>query len=456
MKLVIALVLLVIVTLVFHFASPWWFTPIASNWSTIDTTVDITFWVTGIVFVAVNLFVALAIYRYRYRKDRKAAYEPENKKLEIWLTVITSVGVAAMLAPGLIVWADFIDPPDDAAEIEVVARQWDWSFRLPGNDGKLGLTEARFVGTGNPLGIDPKDSAGQDDIIISANEVVLPVGQPVKVLLRSLDVLHDFAVPQFRAKMDMVPGMVTYLWFTPTRTGSFDLLCEELCGIGHHAMRGRVVVVDEPDYETWLATQPTFADTQRVAGGDPAAGRALYAVCGACHGQQGEGNPALNAPQLAGQGEWYVKRQLNNYRLGIRGADPEDVFGQQMAPIVGTLADDAAVSNVAAYIGTLPHAPAVTTIEGNPERGRGYYLTCGTCHGPEGEGNPALDAPRLAGQQDWYLKRQIENFRQGIRGAHADDEFGVQMMLMARSLKDEQAINDVVAYINTLKPDDES
>ena len=124
MALVIVLVLLVVGSVVFHFVSPWWFTPIASNWGTIDDTIIITFWITGIVFVAVNLFLAYSIYRFRYSPDRRALYEPENKKLEIWLTAITAVGVAAMLAPGLVVWADFVTVPEGADEIEVVGEQW--------------------------------------------------------------------------------------------------------------------------------------------------------------------------------------------------------------------------------------------------------------------------------------------------------------------------------------------
>src|SRR5918994_6455087 len=116
MAMAIAVILLVIGTVLFHWLSPWWFTPIASNWTTVDDTVDVTFWVTGIVFVAVNLFLAYAIIRYRHRKGNKAHYEPENKKLEWWLTGITSVGIAAMLAPGLSVWAKFVTVPDDASE----------------------------------------------------------------------------------------------------------------------------------------------------------------------------------------------------------------------------------------------------------------------------------------------------------------------------------------------------
>src|SRR5262245_20598765 len=167
MPLSIALLLLVVGTVVFHFASPWWFTPIASNWKMMDDTVNITFIVTGIVFVAVNLFMASAVYFYRHRKGRRAEYAPENKKLEWWLTIVTSVGVAAMLTPGLFVWAKFVTVPKDAAVVEAVGQQWTWSYRFPGRDGELGTTDARLVTIENPFGIDPKDVKGQDDILIS-------------------------------------------------------------------------------------------------------------------------------------------------------------------------------------------------------------------------------------------------------------------------------------------------
>src|SRR5262245_16235521 len=133
MALAVVIVILVLATLLFHFLSPWWFTPIASNWEMMDTTVHVTFIVTGIVFVLVNLFMAYAVYRFRHRKDvEKPQYEPENKKLEWWLTIVTSVGIAAMLAPGLQVWARFVTPPPEAAEVEVVGQQWNWSYRFPG------------------------------------------------------------------------------------------------------------------------------------------------------------------------------------------------------------------------------------------------------------------------------------------------------------------------------------
>ena len=193
-----------------------------------------------------------------HRKGIKAAYEPENAKLEWWLTVATAVGVAAMLAPGLVVWYEFVTVPKEATRVEVLGQQWLWSYRLPGKDGVLGKSDTRNVNSDNPLGIDVKDPHGRDDIVIEGEELHLPIGKPVEMLLRSIDVLHDFYVPQFRAKMDIVPGMVTYFWFVPTVAGTYEVLCAELCGIGHHTMRGTVVVDDEDAYQEWLNKQETF------------------------------------------------------------------------------------------------------------------------------------------------------------------------------------------------------
>jgi cytochrome c oxidase subunit 2 len=455
MAFVVVLVLLVVISVVFHFYSvygDYWLTPIASEWTTIDFTIDITFWVTGFVFVAINLFMAYAVYRFRYNKDKRAHYEPENKKLETWLTLATSLGVFAMLAPGLYVWAVFVEPPKDADVFEAVGQQWQWNYRYPGADGVLGSADSTHVTPANPLGINADDPFGRDDLIVEGPVMHLPLNRPVKALLRSKDVLHNFTVTQFRVKMDLVPGLVSYLWLTPNKAGTYDILCEELCGIGHHVMRGKVVVEEEADYKAWLATLPTFADTQARVAGDATAGQANYAICAACHGAQGEGNPALNAPKLAGLDPWYVKRQIRYYQQGIRGAHEEDVAGQTMAPMAATLADETALNNTAAYITSLPDTPAEETINGNVIRGKKYFdATCGTCHGQDGSGIWAVNAPALAGMSDWYLVTQLSNYKKGIRGHQAGDDYGYQMMSMVSALKDQQAINDVVAYINTLR-----
>ena len=260
MAIAIVLLLVAVGSVVFHMVSPWWWTPIASNWSYIDHTLTITFWITGAVFFAVVGFTAYCVWRFRHKKGQEVLYEPENKKLEWWLTVATAVGVAAMLAPGLYVWHQFVTVPHDATEVEVVGRQWSWSYRLPGKDGKLGTSDTRLVSADNPLGLNPNDPNGKDDVIIETEDLHLPIGKPVKMLLRSIDVLHDFYVPEFRGKMDMIPGLVTYFWMTPTRTGTFDVLCAELCGVGHPQMRGRVVVEEASKYQAWLEQQRTFAE----------------------------------------------------------------------------------------------------------------------------------------------------------------------------------------------------
>lgn len=449
--LAVVIVLLVIGSLIFHFASPWYFTPLASNWSTIDFTVDVTFWVCGIVFVAVNLFTAYCVWRFRARPGNKAHYEPESTKLEIGLTAITTVGVAAMLTPGLFVWAEFVQVPDDAVTVEAVGKQWHWSFRLPGADGQLGDSDVRHMNVDNPLGVDPADPTGQDDIIIAGPILHLPVDQPTRTLLRSTDVLHNFTVPQFRVKMDLVPGLVTYQWFTPTVPGTYEILCEELCGTGHFAMRGKVVVEEPAAYQTWLANQPTFAQTQARPVGNSTAGGANYAVCSACHGQQGEGNQQLNAPKLAGLDSWYIRRQLLSYQRGVRGTAAGDQFGPQMAPMSQLVADPATRENVLAYIATLPNNAPAVTVAGDAARGRSLYTTCATCHGAQGQGRWGTNAPPLAGMNDWYLERQLQYFKDGIRGGHPEDIYGDQMNLIAGVLIGENAIKDVVAYINTLR-----
>jgi cytochrome c oxidase subunit 2 len=237
----IILVLVALGSVMFHLLSPWWWTPIASNWGYIDDTIIITFWITGVVFTAIILFMAYCVFRFRHQPGRRAVYDPENKKLEWGLSIVTAVGVGAMLAPGLFVWNQFITVPQGASEVEVIGRQWQWSFRLPGEDGRLGTSDIQYVSSDNPLGLNPNDPDAHDDVVIEADD------------------LHSFYVPEFRAKMDLVPGMVTYVWFTPIRTGTFEMLCTELCGAAHYNMRAKVVVMEQSEYQAWLRKQKTFA-----------------------------------------------------------------------------------------------------------------------------------------------------------------------------------------------------
>lgn len=265
MTVALIMVLLVIASLIFHIASPWRATPIASNWGFIDDTMSLTFWVTSAGFVAVVLFMAYCLYRFPHSEGRLSTYEPENRRLEYWLAGLTTVAVIILLAPGLLVWRQFITPPPGAMEIEAIGAQWSWSFRLPGADGRLGASDVRFIEDANPLGVNPADPKGADDLIVTNGELHVPVGKPIKVLLRSIDVLHDFYIPQIRAKMDLVPGMETYFWFTATSEGKFEILCAAYCGTGHPQMRGTLVVDSESGYRGWLAAQQAFSENGEVA-----------------------------------------------------------------------------------------------------------------------------------------------------------------------------------------------
>jgi len=294
MAIAIVLILIVIASVLFHILAPWHATPAASNWGSIDTTLFITLIISGIFFIAITGFMAVAVIRYRHKVGARAAYQPENKKLETWLIIVTSAGIAGMLAPGLVVYNDFIRVPKDAYELEVVGQQWQWAYRFAGQDTKLGKSDIKFVDSTNPLGLDPKDPAGQDDVLVMNNEVRLPLDRPVKVLLRSKDVLHDFYVPQIRSKMDMVPGMVSYFWFTPTKTGKYEVLCAEFCGVGHYNMRGHMIVEEQGVFDQWLKSQPTFAQTLTTAakpGRDSVLEKGRQLVeqlgCKACHSQDG-------------------------------------------------------------------------------------------------------------------------------------------------------------------------
>lgn len=192
-----------------------------------------------------------------------------------------------------------------------------------------------------------------------------------------------------------------------------------------------------------------------LAEGDPRAGRAAYSVCAGCHGFRGEGNPALRAPRLAGLEDWDLARQLDNFRRGVRGYAEQDRYGVQMATMALAVADARGAEDLVAHIAELPplELPATrhdgrTQTAGDAARGRDGYALCASCHGAAGEGNRSLEAPRLAGLEDWYVVAQLEAFKTGLRGAHPDDAFGPQMRGIA-ALLDGQQMRDVAAHIAT-------
>jgi cytochrome c oxidase subunit 2 len=174
-----------------------------------------------------------------------------------------------------------------------------------------------------------------------------------------------------------------------------------------------------------------------------------YGYCTVCHGSDGNGNAAIRAPKIAGIEPWYLKRQFEHFRAGLRGTHDEDTTGMEMRPVAEPM-DDATIESVAAYIRTFEPKPPTHTVSGDAKQGRKLYAACAACHGAKGEGNSELQAPALAGQTDWYLVTQLQRFQSGMRGYSPQDAQGTAMRAAVNALPDSRAIADVVAYINTL------
>jgi len=269
------LLLLGLGTLVFCIASVFTykstFLPIAaSEWGVrIDKVQNLTLFFTGIVFVVTQVVLFVSVYKYRYKKGRKAYYFPDNNTLELAWTIIPAIVLTVLVIRGLALWFDIFSPtPENAVMIEANAQQFRWTIRYPGMDEEFGPRDLKFVNTTNELGIDWDDKKSHDDVI--PQDIVLPVNTPVRVNIRALDVLHNFYLPHFRMKMDAVPGIPTGFWFTPTITTdemrdrigdpefNYELACAELCGSAHYNMRKKVVIVSPEEYEAWLGEQTSY------------------------------------------------------------------------------------------------------------------------------------------------------------------------------------------------------
>jgi cytochrome c oxidase subunit 2 len=193
-----------------------------------------------------------------------------------------------------------------------------------------------------------------------------------------------------------------------------------------------------------LAAAPALAE-------DLERGRQVFGLCLQCHGEQGQGNPLALGPAIAGLEEWYVAAQLRNFRNGVRGMHPDDLGGLRMYPMSLSLRSDEDLQAVAAYVASLPEVKPVSLVTGgDPAKGATLYAVCGACHGPDGAGNQAMNAPRLAGTSDWYMLTSLEKYKAGIRGGNPGNPNSVLMRGMAAQLVDEQAMKDVIAHIMTL------
>ncbi|MDX1736513.1 MAG: c-type cytochrome, partial [Halioglobus sp.] len=176
---------------------------------------------------------------------------------------------------------------------------------------------------------------------------------------------------------------------------------------------------------------------------------ANYQPCAACHGERAQGNPALAAPALAGQRAAYLERQLRHFKVGIRGADSQDVHGAQMRGMIATLPEEEFAA-MAAYLASLPPPVAQPAEGANLMNGNNYYQSkCGACHGGSAQGNDRLNAPALAFLDTAYMKRQYANFQRGLRGTHEQDKYGRQMKMMSTTLPGDKDLGDVIAFMQT-------
>jgi cytochrome c oxidase subunit 2 len=233
-----------------------WFPPVASaHGAAVQRMLDFTLAATGAFFVAGHLVLAAIVVAGLRRSPAAGPVKGGS-----WLSVVPALLMAlaaegGVLVLGLPVWQQYYGPPpQDALTVEVTGRQFFWVVRYPGADGVFGPTRVTRISTEDPIGLDRGAEAGRDDVVL-LNELRLPRGRPVRLLLRSTDVIHSFWVPELRVKQNLVPGMLIEIWFTPTANGDYEIACNQICGLGHYRMKASLQVVDEADFSRWLSEQ---------------------------------------------------------------------------------------------------------------------------------------------------------------------------------------------------------
>lgn len=235
----------------------------------IDTMMWTDIIITGFVFFVTQILLFWFSFRYQASDKRKAFYYPHNNTLELIWTGVPAIVLTILVVFGLKGWFKFTsDAPKNSQVIEITGHQFGWEIRYPGKDGVFGRKNYKLTNPtqGNPLGVDWEDAASHDDIHVPTTMHVV-VNKPVKLVINSQDVIHDVGLPQFRMKMDAVPGMPTTLWFTPDITTKemakkkgnpdfvYEIACDQMCGKGHFTMRGVIVVETQKEYNAWMIKQ---------------------------------------------------------------------------------------------------------------------------------------------------------------------------------------------------------
>lgn len=256
-SLAIALVLIALGCAWLFIVHPWWFPAGASAQApALDHEFKIAFLVLGGLFVAAQMALALAVLPSRRRAN--ALYHRGDWRLEACWTLAIAALFFWFNLSGEKLWSRMMmhGSPSGALQVEVTGTQFQWYFRYPGTDGLFGRTDTQKFARpeeGNPLGIDPSDAAGQDDVVSAA--LVLPADRDVELILRAQDVIHSVFIPAMRFKQDAVPGMTIHAHLRPVAIGNYEIACAELCGTGHYRMRALVRVVSQEQFAAWIKTQ---------------------------------------------------------------------------------------------------------------------------------------------------------------------------------------------------------
>jgi len=222
----------------------------------LDNAIHILHWGMLVIFVLSAIFMIYALIRFRQSKNPSADYDVHKWEVRSFIpdACILVFELLLIFAIGLPLWAHVKEefPMDNQSHVvELLAEQFSWGFQYAGPDGEFGKKDPKQISAGNTIGLDETDPASTDDII-SINILYVPIGMPTIVYMTSKDVIHSFFVPEFRVKQDVVPGMRIPLWFEPNQTGEFELVCSQLCGLGHYRMMGKVVVLPDDQYRAKL------------------------------------------------------------------------------------------------------------------------------------------------------------------------------------------------------------
>lgn len=220
----------------------------------IDQVMTLVHLLMAALFVGWGAYFVWVLFRFRRGRQPRANPAGATGRAATWVEAGVVLAEAVLLVVfALPLWFQrtAAQPPPQALVIRVVAEQFVWNVHYPGPDGQFGETSISLVSTTNPVGLDRSSRFGADDVV-ALSEMHLPIGRPVVIQLSSKDVIHSFGVPAMRVKQDAIPGMVTPLWFTPTREGQFDIACSQLCGLGHYRMRGIITVEPQDAVDKWL------------------------------------------------------------------------------------------------------------------------------------------------------------------------------------------------------------